>query len=107
MSLNRPHLDGSNLKKIAVIGGTGFIGYHIVKDLLQHNCKVTVVTRNLPRDMPVEWKGNVTFAKLDAQKAAAEEFKTILTGHQGLVYAAGGIPGIKNLEKKMLMQSGR
>jgi len=100
MSLDRPRNIGLDVKRVAVIGGTGFIGYHIVNDLILHNYDVTVVTRNPPSNIPAEWKGHVIFSKLDAQKATNEEFKTALMGHQGLVFAAGGDPGDKEFREK-------
>ena len=87
-------------KKIAVIGGTGFIGYHVVNDLLQHHYNVTIITRNPPREQPAEWKGRVSFSKLDIQKANADECQAVLMGHQGLVFASGGDPGDKAFWEK-------
>jgi len=37
------------LKNILIIGGTGFIGYHLAKKLLQKNFKVTSVSKNPPK----------------------------------------------------------
>jgi nucleoside-diphosphate-sugar epimerase len=37
------------LKNILIIGGTGFIGYHLAKKFLQKNFKVTSVSKNPPK----------------------------------------------------------
>ena len=35
--------------KLLVIGGTGFIGQHVVKKALELNFKVTVICKNKPK----------------------------------------------------------
>lgn len=44
--------------KILVTGGTGFIGRHVVKRLLDRECNVRVLARPTSR-LPVEWKDRV------------------------------------------------
>jgi nucleoside-diphosphate-sugar epimerase len=39
------------LKNILIIGGTGFIGYHLAKKFLQKNFKVTSVSKNPPKKL--------------------------------------------------------
>jgi len=37
------------LKKILIIGGTGFIGYHIAKKAIKKKWKVTSISTNKPK----------------------------------------------------------
>ncbi len=39
------------MKNILIIGGTGFIGYHLAKKFLQKNFKVTSVSKNPPKKL--------------------------------------------------------
>jgi len=40
------------MKEILVTGGTGTLGREVVKNLLQTECKVTVLTTRKPTDLP-------------------------------------------------------
>ena len=50
--------------KILHIGGTGFLGSHIVRKLIQRNHDLTLITRDPDRDMPFD-KTKVKFIKGD------------------------------------------
>lgn len=50
--------------KILQIGGTGFLGSHIVKKLIERNHDLIIITRNPDNDMPFD-KTKVTFIKGD------------------------------------------
>ena len=39
----------SKLKKILIVGGTGFIGYHIAKACLKKRWRVTSISLNKPK----------------------------------------------------------
>lgn len=50
--------------KILQIGGTGFLGSHIVRKLIERNYDLTIITRNPDNDMPFD-KSKVKFIKGD------------------------------------------
>ncbi|MBN1769216.1 MAG: NAD(P)-dependent oxidoreductase [Prolixibacteraceae bacterium] len=50
--------------KILQIGGTGFLGSHIVKKLIERNHDLTIITRNPDNEMPFD-KSKVKFIKGD------------------------------------------
>ncbi len=50
--------------KILHIGGTGFLGSHIVKRLIKKNCELTIISRNPDAEMPFD-KTKVNFIKGD------------------------------------------
>lgn len=50
--------------KILQIGGTGFLGSHIVQKLIERNYDLTIITRNPEREMPFD-KSKVKFIKGD------------------------------------------
>ena len=37
------------MKKLLVVGGTGFIGYHIIKEAKKRNFKVSSISKNKPK----------------------------------------------------------
>ena len=37
------------IKKILVVGGTGFIGYHVISEALKKKWKVTSISLNKPK----------------------------------------------------------
>lgn len=50
--------------KVLHIGGTGFLGSHIVRKLIQRNHDLTLITRDPDREMPFD-KSEVRFIKGD------------------------------------------
>ena len=50
--------------KVLHIGGTGFLGSHIVRKLIQRNHDLTLITRDPDREMPFD-KSKVRFIKGD------------------------------------------
>ncbi len=70
-----------------VIGGTGFVGYHTILELLSRGHSVTALALDLPvKDLlPSE----VRFVRADVAKVSDGELVEIFTGHDCIVYAAG------------------
>lgn len=76
------------MKKVFVLGGTGFLGYYTTKELLKRGYSVSTVA--LP-PMPAE---NLLPKEVDCQlgditKMSDEQVLTLLDGCYGFVYAAG------------------
>jgi dihydroflavonol-4-reductase len=76
------------MKKIMVIGGTGFIGYHAVLELIKRGQQVTVLA--LP-PVPAEnlFPKEVKIILADLGKISDDEVRNILQGNDGVVFAAG------------------
>jgi nucleoside-diphosphate-sugar epimerase len=74
--------------KVLVIGGTGFIGYYSVLELLRHGHTVTVAARNLPK-LPNLFPAEVVVKQLDIEQDSEEKIEAVLAGHEGVVFAAG------------------
>jgi nucleoside-diphosphate-sugar epimerase len=70
------------LKKIALLGGTHFIGYHLLRNLLSRGCQVTIFNRGITRPpipLPEEVKvviGNRNNSK-DFQQLFCKEFDVV------------------------------
>ncbi|GAA3436902.1 NAD-dependent epimerase/dehydratase family protein [Kutzneria kofuensis] len=70
--------------KVLLVGGTGFVGHHIVHKLLERGHEVSVLARNRPATTPAA----VAFHAADAQKLSDEDLDGLLAGHDGVVHAA-------------------
>lgn len=75
-------------KKVLMIGGTGFLGYYAIRELLKMNYEVTVLA--LP-PMPAEglFPPEVKITLADLNKLSDEEVGALLKGQDAVVYAAG------------------
>lgn len=71
-----------------VIGGTGFIGYHIVQELLQHNFAVSVLTRNPDKHRHL-FPDTVQYVPGDLNQLSVEQLADALKPFDKLVFAAG------------------
>lgn len=71
--------------KTLVVGGTGFLGHHIVADLLGRGHAVTVLARGDASRLPAE----VAFQQGDIRTIGQPELDTLVAGHTGVVFAAG------------------
>jgi len=70
-----------------VIGGTGFVGYHTILELLKRGHTVTAVALDLPlEDM---FPAEVRYVEADVGKLADAALIELLGGHDCIVYAAG------------------
>ncbi|MEV6908412.1 NAD-dependent epimerase/dehydratase family protein [Amycolatopsis sp. NPDC051071] len=70
--------------KVLVVGGTGFIGQHIVRELLARGHEVTVLVRTPPTNLPAA----VTVRLGDLTDLSEERLDTIVAGHRGIVVAS-------------------
>jgi len=71
--------------KTIVVGGTGYIGRHVVNALQHDGHEVSILGRNQPDDLPV----GVTFHQGDASIMLRSHWAPVLDGHKALVFAAG------------------
>lgn len=77
-------------KKVFVLGGTGFLGYHTVKDLLKKGYGVrTVSLPPLPADDLFPAGADVEISLGDINKMPDDEVSALLKGCEGFIYAAG------------------
>lgn len=70
-----------------VLGGTGFLGYHAVLELLRRGHRVTVLALDLPAPDLLPPEVSVRLANLDA--CSDEELTALLVGQDNLVFAMG------------------
>ncbi|WP_410581913.1 NAD-dependent epimerase/dehydratase family protein [Amycolatopsis sp. lyj-108] len=70
--------------KVLAVGGTGFIGQHIVRELLARGHDVTVLVRTPPTNLPAA----VTVQLGDLTDLSDERLDTIVAGHTGIVVAS-------------------
>lgn len=73
---------------VLVIGGTGFIGYHIVQQLLAAEHEVTVLSRN-PEKARSTFNDKVHYFKGDLTFFHDIDFKHLFKGIDVIIYAAG------------------
>lgn len=71
--------------KTIVVGGSGYIGRHVVEALLREGHHVSVVGRSHNVNLP----DDVVFYRADASDTVSAEWIPILDGHEALVFAAG------------------
>ncbi|MFJ5984412.1 NAD-dependent epimerase/dehydratase family protein [Lentzea sp. NPDC092896] len=71
--------------KTIVVGGSGYIGRHVVDALLRDGHEVSILGRNRPDDLP----DGVTFHQGDASTMLRSHWAPVLEGLKALVFAAG------------------
>lgn len=82
-------LELSNKKrKVMVFGGTGFIGCHITKELLENNYDVTCVSKDENVQENDYIKG-ASFTFADLEKITEKEAEDLLSGYDYFIFAAG------------------
>jgi nucleoside-diphosphate-sugar epimerase len=75
-------------KRVFVIGGTGFLGYHAIQEFLADGWEVTAL--GLPPAPPADlYPASVKVILRDLEAATDEELLALLRGHDALVFAAG------------------
>ena len=73
---------------VLVVGGTGFIGYHVVHQLLSEGKTVSLLSRN-PAKASETFDGKVNCHKGDLNFFRSINFDTLFKGVDTVVYAAG------------------
>jgi nucleoside-diphosphate-sugar epimerase len=73
---------------VLVIGGTGFIGYHIVQQLLAQGLAVSLLTRNPERTRNL-FPASVQYRQGDLETLTVEQLAALMQGCEKLVFAAG------------------
>ncbi len=74
------------MKKILVIGGTGFLGFHIIKEAKKRNWDITSVSKNKPLKKRFHTRVNYKFANIENYNS----LKKIITKNFDYVVNAGG-----------------
>ncbi|WP_211750330.1 NAD-dependent epimerase/dehydratase family protein [Paenibacillus sp. Marseille-Q4541] len=76
------------MKNVFVLGGTGFLGYFTVKELLKRGYKVSTISRH---SMPTEdlLPREVEYRVGDINDMSDEDIQEMLKGVDGFIYAAG------------------
>ena len=76
------------MERVFVIGGTGFLGYHIIQEFLSAGWEVTAI--GLPSVHPPRlFPESVKMIYQDLDQASDEELLSMMRGHTALVFAAG------------------
>ena len=84
--------------KIAITGGTGFIGNHIINDLLKSNHELIVTGTNLKKAKNHNWFNKVIFFELDINNLQDESIINEISKCDKLIHLAwAGLPNYKDL----------
>ena len=60
------------MKKVLVTGATGFIGNHVINELLGNGYKVIATSANPEKAVTMEWYNNVAYIPLDLKTLSAD-----------------------------------
>lgn len=75
-------------EKVIVIGGSGYIGIHIVKEFLRKGYSVTVASRN-PERVKTLLPESVQYLQFDINSVSQKKLEELLKGFDYLIYATG------------------
>jgi len=96
---------GGTVIKIIVTGATGFIGRHVVHELLSRQHDVIAVARNLNKAKEMPWYKKVVFYACDIQDPMLEPVKILGVADAIIHLAWSGLPnyeGLFHFEKNLL-----
>jgi NADH dehydrogenase len=71
------------MKKVIVLGGTGFVGAHVCEKLTREDWQVTVLTRRLANAIKIQHLPSLTVLEVDVHDEAA--LTQAVVGHEALV----------------------
>ncbi len=84
--------------KVAVTGGTGFIGNYVVQALLKKNAEVIVTGTSVKKAATFSWFKDVTFFEADIEKECDENIMKHLASCDKLIHLAWkGLPNYTSL----------
>ncbi|QXI46485.1 NAD(P)-dependent oxidoreductase [Pseudomonas anuradhapurensis] len=81
---------------VLVTGATGFVGRHLVAQLLARGCRVRALARDLERARRMPWFDQVQFVAADLQLADAGQVASWVDGIDALAHLAW--PGLPNYQ---------
>ncbi|MBK9719266.1 MAG: NAD(P)-dependent oxidoreductase [Saprospiraceae bacterium] len=94
--------------KVAITGGTGFVGRYVVEELLDRGLEVLVLTTSPDRVQQFHWRDKVIVIKADINLSISNEVLNQLNGIQKLIHLAwSGLPNYNNpihFEKYLMPQ---
>lgn len=81
---------------VLVTGATGFVGRHLVTELLARGCRVRAIARDVQRARSMPWFDQVQFVGGDLHQADAEQVGRWVEGIDALAHLAW--PGLPNYQ---------
>lgn len=83
---------------VLVTGATGFVGRHLVAELLARGCRVRAVARDAQRAQVMPWFDQVQFVAADLRQATPEQVAVWVEGIDALAHLAWpGLPSYQAL----------
>lgn len=83
--------------KVLVTGATGFVGRHVVAELLRRGHEVTTVSRDAVRARGVEWFGDVDHVACDLHRVTGDALQRLAQADAGVHLAWPGLPNYRAL----------
>ena len=71
---------------ILIVGGTGFIGYHLAKKALQKNWKVTSISSRPPKKLRYEAFSNLPVSEIKVVIIGQDPLQATLQHHYSLIH---------------------
>ncbi|HGA2318471.1 TPA: NAD-dependent epimerase/dehydratase family protein [Pseudomonas putida] len=81
---------------VLVTGATGFVGRHLVAELLGRGCRVRALARDEQRARSMPWFDQVQFVSGDLQQSSAEQVASWVEGIDAIAHLAW--PGLPNYQ---------